>query len=485
MEPPSSSERASAGQAGGLPPWESGELPAPLPFSLRNALRTIGPGAILLVGAIGMGEWIAGPLFVVQHGRGVLWIATAAFVLQSLLNLEAVRYTLYTGEPAITGIMRLRPGSRVWGGFYALAALAQLGMPAAAAGCAGVVFALAQGRAPSAGDAGMVTWITVALVIIASAILASGRKVERLLERLSWMMIVFIFSILLWVNFAFVPLRDWAGTAAGFLSFGTMPENVDFVMLAVFAALAGSGGIGNLAISSWFRDKGFGMGAKTGSMGGVWSTQQTLARTGVVFPVTAESLRRWRDWWRYSMLDQSGLWLLGCIVGMFLMVNLASSLFVPGMTISGVAAGVFQASEMRRLWEGFWYLGLLNGFWILFSTTLTNVDVLSRVVADILWAGGAAPRAMPAGRLYGLLLLGFTAVASVGAFVGDAKLLLSILGATAAPINAISALQVLRVNTTLLPRELRPPLWRRAALVLCAIFYGAISAAMIGQLFTR
>jgi hypothetical protein len=46
---------------GSLPPWKVDELPAPLPFSLRNALRTIGPGAILLVGAIGMGEWIAGP----------------------------------------------------------------------------------------------------------------------------------------------------------------------------------------------------------------------------------------------------------------------------------------------------------------------------------------------------------------------------------------------------------------------------------------
>jgi hypothetical protein len=161
---------------GCLPPWKVEELPAPLPFSLRNALRTIGPGAILLVGAIGMGEWIAGPLFVVQHGRSVLWIATLAFVLQSLLNLEAVRYTLYTGEPVLTGFMRMRPGSKVWGGFYALAGFAQLGMPAAAAGCAGVAFAMLQGRAPTDGDGSMVTWITVALVLASAVVLASGKK---------------------------------------------------------------------------------------------------------------------------------------------------------------------------------------------------------------------------------------------------------------------------------------------------------------------
>ena len=69
--------------------------------------------------------------------------------------------------------------------------------------------------------------------------------------------------------------------------------------------------------------------------------------------------------------------------------------------------------------------------------------------------------------------------------VRNAKLLLSILGATAAPITAFSALQILRVITTLLPRELRPPLWRKIALVLTALFYGAISFAMIHQIFSR
>jgi hypothetical protein len=139
---------------------------------------------------------------------------------------------------------------------------------------------------------------------------------------------------------------------------------------------------------------------------------------------------------------------------------------------------------MRKLWDGFWFLALMNGFWILFSTTLTNVDVLARVITDMAWAGGAVPKKVPVGRLYGLLLLGFTVFACLGAFIGDAKLLLSILGATAAPLTAFSALQILRVNTTLLPRELQPPLWRKIALVLTALFYGAVSFAMFRQIFT-
>jgi hypothetical protein len=43
----------------------------------------------------------------------------------------------------------------------------------------------------------------------------------------------------------------------------------------------------------------------------------------------------------------------------------------------------------------------------------------------------------------------------------------------------VAAVQILLVNTRLLPVELRPPWWRRAALVLCTLFYGAMSAAAV------
>jgi hypothetical protein len=42
----------------------------------------------------------------------------------------------------------------------------------------------------------------------------------------------------------------------------------------------------------------------------------------------------------------------------------------------------------------------------------------------------------------------------------------------AAIIFVIAPIHLLRVNTTLLPPALRPPLWRRAALVANAAFYG-------------
>lgn len=457
---------------GQLAPWELGDLPEPLPFSAANAFRTIGPGAILLVGAIGMGEWIAGPLLTVRHGREILWIATAAFVLQSLLNLEALRYTLCTGEPITTGLMRLRPGPRVWGPFYALLAVVQLGLPAGAAASAGAVFALFLGRAPGLTDGVEVRWITVGVVVVVCLILLAGRKVERLLEKMSWAMILFIFAVLLVSNVVFVPGAEWIKTGAGFFRIGAVPAGMDYMLLAVFAALAGAGGVGNLALSSWARDKGMGMAA--GRAG---------AETGAVFRPTAENLGRWRTWWRYALIDQAGLWALGCLVGMFLTVNLAAALFTPGLKVSGVAAGVFQAEQMRQVWEGFWLLALVNGFWILFSTALTNADILTRLLADIGGIASGPARRMSPKRRYTVMLLATSAFAVGGAFVGDAGILLAILGATATPIMAISALQIWRVNTTMLPREIRPPAWRQLGLLACAAFYSAVSAGIIAQFF--
>ncbi|MBN9517126.1 Nramp family divalent metal transporter [bacterium] len=470
---------------GQLPDWQSGDLPEPLPLTGRNVLRTIGPGAILLAGAIGAGEWVVGPLMAVKYGTAILWVATLAIILQMIFNLEAIRYTLYSGEPVLTGIMRLSPGPRVWGVAYVVAGIAQLATPALALGCANVLFAAAAGREPVTGDGGSLVGISYAVLAACVVLLLSGRSVERTLERLSWAMIVVTFTFLLVANVLFVPPDAWGRTAAGFLVPRALPANMDVLLLGVFAATAGSGGLGNLAISNWTRDKGLGMGAKVGSIGGAFSGDTTaLAAVGRVFPPTPANLRRWAVWWKYVLFDQTALWALGCVVGMFLNVNLALAIIPESAEISGYAVGAFQARYMAEtLWDGFWALCLLNGFWILFKTQLANTDCLARVVADIGWAGWPRVRRWPASRGYAGLLMLFTSWGVVSLGFGETALgLFKVLGAVAGPVLAVAAFQILRVNTRFLPPEIRPPLWRRAALVLCGVGYAALTVASLVSL---
>ncbi len=504
---PSASEQTSRGK---LPSWEVAELPEPLPFSIRNMFKIIGPGAIMLAASIGGGEWLIGPATVIKHGPGVLWIATVAIVLQLIFNLEGIRYTLYTGEPALSGIMRLKPGCRFWGGAYVLLTAMQLGVPALAPATAVTVFGMMVNRVPVAAPAddewqdvahagaveaeAMLTKqqaeaksdssfnlkITYGIIVVTLLILMFGGTIERMLEWASWFMIGYIFIFLIGVNLWFVPGTIWASTLAGFFDFGNWPTGVEPLLMATFFATAGSGGIGNLTISNWIRDKGFGMGAVVGAIPSVVGGKEVrLSHVGKVFAITTDNLRRWRLWWKYVVLDQVWLWALGCFCGMFLNVNLARAIIPHGTDLSKVGAGAFQAQyRAEHFWRGLWVLGLLNGFWILFSTQLGNTDVLVRTLTDTLWTASSRVRRWRDGsiaQVYYSLLLVFTAWGLIAVHLGTAMTLFKYLGTMAGVVMAIAGVQLYLVNTRLLPRELQPSWWRKAALLICSLAYGAMS----------
>lgn len=466
---------------GALPPWRVADLPEPLPLSFGNILRTIGPGAILLAGAIGGGEWIIGPLMAVTYGPSILWVATAGIFLQTIFNLEGIRYTLYTGEPILTGVMRLWPGPWFWAPAYLLLATAQLATPALAAGCANVLFAAWFGREHGSADVAFVNGLGMGVIGLCVVILVSGKSIERVLERASWVMVAFIFAFLVFVNIRVVPTATWLSTLEGFLTVRPLPENVNVILLASFAATAGSGGIGNIAITNWFRDKGFAMGRHVGAIGGALAAEhQELKSVGVIFPISEMNLKRWNVWWTYARIDQQLLWAVGCFLGMYLNVNLAMAITPGDGSVTNANAGIFQAQYLAQVFGPWmWGLTLLNGFWILFSTHLGNTDVLVRTSCDILWAAAPRVRRWSSSRIYALLLLLLTAWALVAIHQGSVIDLFKVLAVVANPILALAAIQILRVNSRFLPPELHPPLWRQISLVIAAITYGGLTVVML------
>ncbi len=166
----------------GLAPWNRAELPAPPPPRGLSLLAVIGPGAILLGLSIGSGEWLIGPAAFVKYGLSLLWVTSVAVFLQTILNTELMRYTLYTGEPAVTGFMRTRPHSTFWAWFYTGLFFLHAGWPAWAANAAGAFFFLAYRRLPGPGDAetvyafGVATFLVCVLLSCSSGAASSARS---------------------------------------------------------------------------------------------------------------------------------------------------------------------------------------------------------------------------------------------------------------------------------------------------------------------
>ena len=468
---------------GTLPPWRIDDLPAPPPFGARNLFRVIGPGAIMAATSIGGGEWLVGPAAAVKYSSAIFLIATIAIGLQVIFNLEAVRYTLYTGEPIYGGIMRLKPGPRFWAAFYSILGFLQLGWPALAGSAAATLLGAWMGRMPGAPDQVTQAWITTGLIAAVVLILSFGGTIERMLEYFAWTMLGVVFLFLVVVNVAFVPLRHWGVTLAGFFSLTGIPQPVDWALLAALAATAGSGGLGNLTVTNWVRDKGFGMGSKVGAIpSAVGGHDIKLSHVGVVFPATDANLQRWREWMRYVHADQIWVWGLFCFVGMFLNVNLATAVIPQGTDLQGLAAGTYQAEYLSRIWPGFWFLTLFNGFWVLFKTQLGNTDILVRTVTDVLWMSSGRARQSSIRVIYYGLLIVFSIWAVFVIRLASPFQLFKILANMAGLVLAVAGVQIFLVNRRFLPPAVRASAWRESGLLVCSAFYGFFAFFVIRDL---
>jgi hypothetical protein len=444
----------------------------------------VGPGVIVLGASIGSGEFLLGPAVFVRHGLSLLWITAAAVVLQTIFNTEVMRYTLATGEPVFTGFMRTKPSSTAWAWLYVTLYFLQFGWPAFAATAAGAVFFLFVHRLPAAADATTIYYIGVCTFLVCAAVLTVGRRIERTLEILNWVLVVCILSGFFILAMLFVPARTWlAGAVAlgGFdLSrgrFDFVPSGADFFLLGALVAYSGAGGVINLALSNWARDRGYGMGERAGYIpGAIGGVKVHLAHSGFVFGPDVESMRRWRGWWRVVRADQWGVFAAGAVVGMVLPALLYVTFLPPGSDIQGLGISAALASSVGAS-SGPLLGGTIAflGAWILFKTQLDNLEGMVRAITDILWTGSPRVRAWRGGdvrAVYYTVLIAIVAWGLIALRLAQPIVLLKLSANVAGVVFIIASLHLLYVNTRLLPEHVRPPLWRRVALVVVAAFYG-------------
>jgi hypothetical protein len=447
-------------------------------------MAVVGPGVIVLGVSIGSGEFLLGPAVFVRHGLSLLWLTVVAAFFQTVFNTELMRYTVATGEPVFTGFMRTRPSATAWAWFYALLMFLQSGWPGWAGTAAGAMFFLAWGRMAEPQDAAIIYYLGAGIFIACVAILLVGRRIERTLEVLNWIMVVSILGGFLVLALLFVPASTWLAVAAGMAGFDLpaarfnfVPADMDFFLLAALVAYSGAGGVSNVMLSNWARDKGYGMGQRVGyipaAVGGVKST---LAHTGCTFTPDAEAMRRWRGWWRIVRADQWGVFFVGALAGMALPALLYVTFLPRGTDITGLGISAALANAMGQS-HGPWLVGTVAflGAWLLFKTQLDIIEGMVRSVTDLLWTGSRRLRQWRGGDVRIVYYSVLAVVVGWGIFalsLAEPIVLLKLSANIAGFIFIFASLHLLYLNTRLLAPELRPPMWRRVALVAMAVFYG-------------
>ena len=446
-------------------------------------LGILGPGIIVLGVSIGSGEFILGPAVFVRHGLSLLWITLVAVWLQTIFNTELVRYAVATGESAFTGFMRTRPSATAWALFYAVLFVLQVGWPAWAATAAGALYFLFVRELAGSADAQTIYVIGVGMFLACVAVLLVGRRIARTLEVINWILVSAILGGFLLLALLYVPWRTWLAAGAGFAGFDTvtgtfdlLPAGADFFLLGALVAYSGCGGVLNITLSNWTRDKGYGMGSHVGYIpAAVGGRRVNLSHHGFMFEPTDEAMQRWRRWWRLVRVDQWGVFFVGALLGMVLPALLYVTFVPRGTDIVGLSIAAVLAEKIGlQVGAGIGVSVAFLGMWLLFKGQLDIIEGTTRSMTDLLWAGSSRVRAWRGGdvrAVYYSVLAALVVWGVIALKLAAPVVLLQIGANVGGVVLVIGPLHLLYVNTRLLPPRLRPPPWRRVALVVMALFY--------------
>ena len=445
----------------------------------RPFRKIFGASVILTATAIGSGEFVLWPYLTSQVGLTLMWAAILGFIMQYILNMEIERYTLATGETAVTGF------TRIWaplGVIITMMAVIPNLWPGWATGAATTMTYVAGGGDP-------VPIAIVAMVAI-GMVLTLSKVVYRTVEKIELVLVGGIAVFLVVAVCIGTGLDDWAAFGGSFSHVGRVPpiEEVGGIAALLGAiAFAGAGGGNNLVQSNWARDKQMGMGAFLPRVTSPFTGHEAAAPvTGYMFLDNVENRRRWRDWWRVANTEQFfTFFVLGC--GTLIIMSVLAYATVYGVPLPEEEFDFLRGQGMV-LGERFggWFR---TAFWLagtiaLFSTQLGIMDWVSRLAADNLKVTFFRnSNGITESRIYflvvWLLIIGGASILLSG--MKEPLLLILISSSMGGVVMFLYSMLLIYTNRRFLPASIRLGSWRLVMMFVAVAFYGYFSIALLAD----
>ncbi|HET9859942.1 MAG TPA: Nramp family divalent metal transporter [Nocardioidaceae bacterium] len=456
-----------------LPPVAYTDLPEPLPMK-----HVIGPSVLLLAGAIGSGEYVLWPYITSQVGLALVWLVVLGVGTQYFLNMEIERYTLATGETAVTGFTRMW---KPWGLLFIVMTVVPWAWPGwATGGTTTLSFALGFSE-------DIIPYVTIGVLVLIGAVLTLSPVVYRTVEKIQFFMVALIVLFVIYTAFVLIGGDGYAALGRGFVEVDRIPDGVSSIGAATLLgaiAFAGAGGAMNLVQSNWVRDKGLGMGAHLPKVVSPFTGDEVAApTTGYFFRRDDENMRRWNAWWKVANREQFFTFFV--IGGITLLVFMALTFVTVGTGVAEesfdfirVQGEALQASQGDWLGTVFWLIGTV----VLFSTNLTVLDMVGRLTADVLKTGALRNNdRWTESRLYFATVWLEILFGSVILLSGVTQplVLLVIASALNGLVMFVYSCLLLQLNRGVLPREIGLTGGRLVAISWAVLFYGGFSVVLL------
>lgn len=452
-----------------IPPLQ----PAELPPRQRAFWKMTGPGAVLVGLSIGAGEIIIWPRIAAEYGASMVWAAVLGVFIQMWINIEIGRWTIATGETAYAGY------ARVWRGFAVYFILVNFFgwfFPGWARASGAALKALLLGPEHPTPD-----WLWTGVTFLAvAAVLFGPKRIYATVERLVSTLVVIVTLGLIVVAVRVATADHVMELLRGVANVGYRDPGFTVKELFIAMVFAGAGGTANVFYSFYLRDKHIGMGARVPALTSPFRDRQVKpAQHGFLFPDDDANRRRFRDWFRYVVIDQVlYFWLLNTVTILLFIFGALAVLHPKGIVPASATLiwdeAMILADTMGPAGR---YLFLLIGLATLFSTQVTLVDGVARSMADILYTAFPAARCIAESSWYAgwaiFMIVFGVAITALLERIGNVKTLEFLFNAAYVGgfAMAVYVPLTLFINLRYLPRGARPGWINITMMALASLLY--------------
>ena len=228
------------------------------PVGWLASFRYFGPGLILSASIVGSGELIATTTLGAQAGFALLWLVIFSTLVKVAVQVELARWTIATGQPALTGYNKVPPrvGRIGWVNIlWTLLALSKLLQVAGIIGGTAVAFSI---MLPIGGDplgfTSLLIWTS--LLAVASIAMLYSNKYSVIERGAVTLVVIFTaVTVLIALGLPFTPFSYGAGDLASGLTF-LIPAGALGAALAMFG-ITGVGADEITFYTYWCVEKGY------------------------------------------------------------------------------------------------------------------------------------------------------------------------------------------------------------------------------------
>ena len=352
------------------------------PVGWKNSVKYLGPGLILSASIVGSGELIATTTLGAEVGFALLWLVIFSTFVKVAVQVELARWTIATGEPALTGYNKVPPkiGRLGWiNVLWMLLALTKLLQLGGIIGGVAVAFSI---LFPFGGDpldfTALASWTSI---IAAGSIAMLYSSKYSLIERGAVLLVV-VFSaitILIALGLPLTPFAYSGGDLASGLTF-LIPAGALGVALAMFGIT--------------------GVGADEITFYTYWCVEKGYARWAGPNDGSEEWVRRANGWIKVMYKDAAVSWVIYTFGTLAFYLMGAAVLNTQGL----VPEGNEMITTLSRIYTdtlGAWasVTFLIGAIAVLGSTMWASIPSWSRMYVNLLATMGVLDWQDPVARL--------------------------------------------------------------------------------------